>query len=93
MFRIYSCYVQEDYQKPEAHSISFLSLFVSHVVFPPFFIIYHSPPPPEPQGSSSGAQSLTVSRETVPVNLIFLITEAQIKSKGPDGLKILMTLS
>lgn len=36
---IYSCYVQEDYQKPEAHSIS-LSLLVSHGLFL-FIIIYH----------------------------------------------------
>lgn len=38
MFRIYSFYVQGDYQKPEAYSVPFLSLFLC------FLLRYLSPP-------------------------------------------------
>ena len=84
MFRIYSFYVQEDSQKPEAHSIPFLSLFVC---FFSSLLFITSPPLQAP-----GQLFWCPESHSLPWNSSnCLIAEAQIKSKGPDGMRMLLS--
>lgn len=79
--QIYSCYVQEDYQKPEAHSIS-LSLLVSHGLF--LLLLYYLSLFLLGPRAALLVPKVSQSFLKHPTGLIFRVPGAQIQFKGPE---------